>query len=142
MYFSLSFLRCTTKKRFTSSYHFRVKTLYYKPEGCRFDFRCRWYHRSFSLTSFRPHYGPGVNSSSNRNEYQERFLGDSGFRCAELTNLPLSCADCLEVWEPQPPGTLRASPGLHRICLTFTLSLYHLHIRNSLQLLNLKVRAR
>jgi hypothetical protein len=23
-----------------------------------------------------------------------------------------SCADCLEIWEPQPPGNLRASPGL------------------------------
>jgi hypothetical protein len=30
----------------------------------------------FSLTqSFRPHYGLGVDSASNRNEYQERFLG-------------------------------------------------------------------
>jgi hypothetical protein len=30
----------------------------------------------FSLTySFRPHYGPGVDSASNRNEYQEYFLG-------------------------------------------------------------------
>jgi hypothetical protein len=27
------------------------------------------------LTSFRPHYGPGVDSTSNRNEYQEYFLG-------------------------------------------------------------------
>jgi len=25
--------------------------------------------------SFRPHYGPGVDSTSNRNEYQEYFLG-------------------------------------------------------------------
>jgi len=25
--------------------------------------------------SFRPHYGPRVESSSNRNEYQEYFLG-------------------------------------------------------------------
>ena len=25
--------------------------------------------------SFRSHYGPGVNSVSNRNEYQEHFLG-------------------------------------------------------------------
>ena len=24
---------------------------------------------------FRPHYGPGVDSASNRNEYQEYFLG-------------------------------------------------------------------
>ena len=25
--------------------------------------------------SFRSHYGPGVDSASNRNEYQEHFLG-------------------------------------------------------------------
>jgi len=35
-----------------------------------------------------------------------------GGRCAGLTTLPPSCADCLEIWEPQPPGTLRACPGL------------------------------
>ena len=30
----------------------------------------------FSLTqSFRPHYGPRVDSAFNRNEYQEYFLG-------------------------------------------------------------------
>jgi len=29
----------------------------------------------FLLTSFRPHYGPGVGSASNINEYQEYFLG-------------------------------------------------------------------
>jgi len=27
------------------------------------------------IISFRSHYGPGVDSASNRNEYQERFLG-------------------------------------------------------------------
>jgi len=30
----------------------------------------------YGLTqSFRPHYGPGVDSSSNRNKYQVYFLG-------------------------------------------------------------------
>jgi hypothetical protein len=30
----------------------------------------------FLLTeTFQPHYGPGVDSASNRNEYQEYFLG-------------------------------------------------------------------
>ena len=32
-------------------------------------------------------------------------------RCAELKNLPHSCADCLEIWEPQSPGSLRACSG-------------------------------
>jgi len=50
-----------------------VEALHYKPEGRGFDFR--WCHWSFSLTSFRPLCGPGVDSASNRNEYQEYFLG-------------------------------------------------------------------
>jgi hypothetical protein len=122
-----------------------VEALRYKPEGRGLD--SRWCHWIFSLTqSFRPHYGPGVDSASNRNEYQEflisnfrrvlyvvcfllgnsprnypeeniqqrvpgMFLGGKGGRCVRLTNLPPS-ADCLEIWEQQPPGTLRACPGL------------------------------
>ena len=51
-----------------------VEALRYKPEGRGFD--SRWCHWNFSLTEFfRPHYGPGVDSASNRNEYQEYFLG-------------------------------------------------------------------
>jgi len=51
-----------------------VVVVRYNPEGCGFD--SRWCHWNFSLTqSFRPHYGPGVHSASNRNGYQEYFLG-------------------------------------------------------------------
>jgi len=35
-----------------------------------------------------------------------------GGQCVEQTTLPPSCADCLEIWESQLPGTLRACPGL------------------------------
>ena len=51
-----------------------VEALRYMPEGHGFDSRlCHW---NFSLTlSFRPHCSPGVDSASNRNEYQEYFLG-------------------------------------------------------------------
>jgi hypothetical protein len=35
-----------------------------------------------------------------------------GGRCIRLTTLPPSFANCLEIWEPQPPGTLSACPGL------------------------------
>jgi len=49
----------------------------------------------------------GVDSASNRNEYQEYFLGSKGSWCIWLTTLPSSCAD-LEIWEPQPSGTIRA----------------------------------
>jgi len=38
--------------------------------------------------------------------------GGKGGRSIGLTTLLPSCADCLEIWEPQPSGTLRACPGL------------------------------
>jgi hypothetical protein len=42
-----------------------VEALCYKPEGCGFD--SRWCNSNFSLTySFRPHYGPGVDSASKK----------------------------------------------------------------------------
>jgi hypothetical protein len=60
----------------------------------------------------RPPYSLGADSASNRNEYQKFFLGGRGGRCVRLTPLLHSCADCLEIWEPEPPGTLRVCPGL------------------------------
>ena len=47
-----------------------VTSLSYKPAGRGFD--SRWCHWNFS---YRSHYGPGVDSASNRNEYQVYFLG-------------------------------------------------------------------
>ena len=50
-----------------------VKVLCYKSEGRWFDPSwCQW---NFDIKSFRSHYGPGVDSASNGNEYQEYFLG-------------------------------------------------------------------
>jgi len=40
------------------------------------------------------------------------FPGGKDGRCVGLTILPSSSDDCLEIWEPYPPGTLRACPGL------------------------------
>jgi len=40
------------------------------------------------------------------------FPGGKGGRCVGLTTLPTSCADCLEIWEPQPPENLRACNGI------------------------------
>jgi hypothetical protein len=57
-------------------------------------------------------FNPGVDSASNRNEYQEYFLEGKGGQCVGLTTLPPSYADCLEIWDPQTPGNLRACPGL------------------------------
>ena len=50
-----------------------VKAIRYKPAVRGFDSRCHW---NFSVTqSCRSHYGPGVDSACNRNEYQMYFLG-------------------------------------------------------------------
>ena len=46
------------------------------------------------------------------NEYREYFLVGKSDRCVLLITLPPSCAECHEIWEPQAPGNLRASPGL------------------------------
>ena len=44
--------------------------------------------------------------------------GGKGGRCVRLTTSPTSCAECHEIWEPKPPGTLWATPGLLRDCFT------------------------
>ena len=41
-----------------------VKALRYQPEGRRFE--SLWRHWNFSLTSFQPHCGPGVDSAYDR----------------------------------------------------------------------------
>jgi hypothetical protein len=60
-----------------------AEALRYKAGGRGFD--SRWCHWNFSLTSFRPHYGSEIDSASNRNEYQEFFVGGKGGRCVGLT---------------------------------------------------------
>ena len=67
-------------------------------------------------------YGPEVDSASNRNEYQEYFLRGKSGRCIRRTTLLPPCTDCLEIWEPQPPGSLRARPGI-ALTLPFTQTL-------------------
>jgi len=58
------------KKSFNIFSVFTFFVVRYKPSGRGFDSRCC--HWNFS---FRSHYGPGVDSASNRNEYQVYFLG-------------------------------------------------------------------
>ena len=65
---------------------FRCYTLYSIPAGVIGFF--------VDIKSFPSHYGPGVDSASNRNEYQENFLRIKGGRCVRLTTyqhpVPLS----------------------------------------------------
>jgi hypothetical protein len=60
-----------------------VEALCYKPAGrSRVRVPMRWI-----FSSFQPHYGPGVDSASNRHEYQESPWGVKGGRCVRLTTL-------------------------------------------------------
>jgi hypothetical protein len=87
-----------------------LQALLYNPEG--YGFAPRLCHRNLSFTSFfRLHYGRCADSAYKRNAYQEYFLGCKGGRCARLTLLP-SFAGCVVIWKLQPPGYLKASPGL------------------------------
>jgi hypothetical protein len=44
----------------------------------------------WNFSSFQPHYGPGVDSASNRNEYQEPSWDIKSGRRVRLTTLPQS----------------------------------------------------
>jgi len=66
------------------------------------------------LKSFRSHHRPGVDSASNRNEYQEHFLGGKGGRCVRLTTLPPTYAVVTKSGNLnplEPSGPLRACNG-------------------------------
>jgi len=62
--------------------------------------------------SFRPHYGPGIDSASNRNEYQEYFLG--GLRRLVHSTDNLTAFRCRLSWNLgdnllEPSGPVQAS---------------------------------
>jgi len=85
-----------------------VEALRYKPECHGFDSRCHW-------QSFRPHYGPGVDSSSNRIEYHEYFQGDKGDRCVGLTTYHLHVPTVLKSGRlnlSEPSGLIEACNGI------------------------------
>jgi hypothetical protein len=68
--------------------------------------------RTMALGSTQP-----LTEMSTRNIFQE----GKGNQCVGLTTLPPTRADCLEIWEPQPHGTLWACQGLQWDCFTFLL---------------------
>ena len=79
------------------------------------------------IKSFRSHYGPGVDSASNRNEYREH----KGGRCVRLTTLPPSCAVVTKSGNLnflEPSGLLG---GLLRDCFTFSFTVISRHIFNT-----------
>jgi hypothetical protein len=71
---------------------------------------CNPLNRSMALGSTPP-----LTEMSTRNI----SWGGKGSQYLGLTTLSPSCANCPKIWEPQPPGTPRAHPGLYRDCFTF-----------------------
>ena len=65
------------------------------------------------IKSFRSHYGPGVDSGSNRNEYRGHILGVKSGRRLRLTTLPPSCAVVTKSGNLNFLRTLWACPGLN-----------------------------
>jgi hypothetical protein len=79
-----------------------------KLEAC--GFRARLCH-------FQPHYGPGVDSGSKRNEYQKYFLGGKSGRCGRLITLPPSLT---VVWKSGSLSLLEPS-GSELVCTEIAL---------------------
>ena len=61
--------------------------------------------------SFRPHYGPGIDTASNRNEYQEGLLGGLKRPALWTDKITIFMCRLCGIQRAHLPETLRASPG-------------------------------
>jgi len=87
-----------------------VEALRYKSEGRGFD--SRWFTGIFHwLNPTGRNVALGLTQPLTEKSTRNISWG-KGDRWVGLTNLSPSCADCHEIWEPQTPGILWASPGL------------------------------
>jgi hypothetical protein len=88
-----------------------VKALRYYSGGPVIDSRlCHWIFQWH--ISFRPYHGPGVNSASSENEYQECLLGVKVTGAWGWQPLQFRVRNVMEIWEPK--HSLTSTPGLLR----------------------------
>ena len=88
------------------------------PQGQRPSFTLKTTGTIIVLYIFIFNYDHGVDSASNKNGYQEYFLGGKCGRSLGLTTLPFSCANCLEIYNPEPPRTIKDCSDRSRDCFT------------------------
>jgi len=83
---------------------------------------------------------PWLDQATNRTEYHEYLLEGKG-RCVRMITLRHSCVDCLKIWKPQTPGTLRSWTGIALTCLwsvtqvEFSIPLHYNSIKYGIELL-------
>jgi hypothetical protein len=65
----------------------------------------------------------GLTQPLNKNECHKYFVEVNGNWCIGLTILPPSCADCLEIWEPQPPAASGTVQACTRVALPLPLQI-------------------
>jgi len=75
---------------------------------CRRSFIFHWHYPSVRTMALK----------STQKWVSGHFVGGKGGRCVGVTTLPPSGADCSEIWERQPVGTLRVCAVLFRVSCT------------------------
>ena len=85
-----------------------VEELCYNPENCGFD--SQWCQFEFFIDIILPAALWPLTETRTWNI--SWGVGGKRGRCVGLTILQPSCADCLEIWEPQTPGILGECSGL------------------------------
>ena len=103
--------KCTFERHIMVPVVQLVEALSYKVESRGFDsWRCQWHTlpgRTMPLRLTQPLAKISTRYISLGGRGRGGGGGSSG-RCTGLTPLPPSCANCLDIWKPQLPGTLKA----------------------------------
>jgi hypothetical protein len=73
----------------------------------RYELDSRWSNWIFSVYLILPHYGPGIGSASNRNEYQKSSWECKARPARKTVNLTALCEPIIyKLWDPRRLITL------------------------------------